>query len=659
MRKLIWNILLCFVMYIVVYYFVLQILFITQYANITNYKDLKFTLDTSYYDIGDNYKIVWIIRATCVLLLLVLLFSAATSKKRKSKYEKENYSKLLTKFQRKRGTVRVQYDDNGKITRDTLECWYDDLMKPITRLQNKICFHFHLPERKKWNTVVDNKNVDGKTIHHLSCIPVVAYRKYFLWGEFNRVNYLKDVIHALFIGMSGKGKSDTFVKEMIHANIDAGEGMFIHDPKKELHNTFREELEEKGYKVIVIDFVDPSQSEGWNPLAYPYSRWKKALKEAETTDYHDADLSEAIELVLDISKTISFQEDANNPLWHEGAGDMIAGGAFFAMEEGIDKYVNFSTVNFLYQLGVGEKNNTLKNYMDKYRKPDDQSVLKMNTFFSAQGVTQAGLKSTFQNKISLLTATPAIQNLLAESTFTFDEIFNHKTAVFMVTHDEKSTYYPLVTIFIKQLYEAGIKETRDNPKTNKLAVPFNMYIDEMGLLPEIKDIEAMYGAARARGLYLNAFFQSPAQMIQKYEVQGAKIIEDNSTHVIYLGSKLDEVCEYFEKAAGKELYYSVKDRGWKERPVITAAKLKMFERGRSLITAVEWDPYVSKLPPYDEYTFARKEEKKSRPIFKPKAQWFNIKEAFKERQGNTYKDKGANVIQFDNLNAVREENELS
>ena len=649
MRKLIINFLATVVLYYILFYGILQVLYLNNNTYIQSINDVKMTLDTSYYSIGENYKIEIIIKVICIIFFILLLSKDVFFKTGKSKYEKNSYGKLLTRFQRKRGSVRTQYDDQGLITRNTLECLYDDLMKPITQFQNKLCIHFHLPERKKWNSVPAIIDSAGDVHHHISGIPVAAYRKYFLFGPYNRVNYLKDVIHALFIGMSGKGKTQTYVLPMIQSNIDAGEGMFVHDPKKEIHDTIREQLEEEGYKVIVLDFVNPEQSEGWNPLDYPYQKWKQSMKNVDTEDYHKADLSEAIELVLDISKTVSFQEDAQNPFWHEGAGDMIAGGAFFAMEEGIDDIVNFSTINYLYQLGTGEGNNILKEYLEKYRQPDDQSSLKMDTFFSSEGVTRAGLKSTFKNKISLLTATPAIQNLLAKSTFSFDDVFNKKTAVFMVTHDEKSTYYPLVTMFIKQLYEAGIKITRDNPESKKLKVPFNMYIDEMGLLPEIKDIEAIYGAGRSRGVRIYGFFQSIAQAVQKYETEGAKIIEDNSTHVIYLGSKLQEVADYFEQMAGNELHYEVKEMKWRERPIITSSKLKMFERGRSLVTAVEWNPYVSKLPPYEEYVFAREEKKYVIPIRKDKVKWFNIKKAYEQNQKSTFASKGAGMIQFDQL----------
>ncbi len=648
-KKFVYAMISSVVFYCISYFVVCQFLFMQ--SNVNSIHDITLTYDFSILQQKQYQPIITVLIMLSILLFIWMLIKDIGIQKSKSKYEKKSYNKLLTRYQRKRGTVRVQYDDNGNITRNTLECFYDNLMKPITRLQNKICFHYHLPESKRWNTVHDFKNPDGSIRHHTSGIPVVAYRKYFLWGKFNRLNLIFNVIHALFIGMSGKGKSETFVLPMINSNIDAGESMFVHDPKRELLARTREKLEEEGYKVIVIDFVSPEESDGWNPLQFAYDRWKKAVDKTVSKDYRDADLSEAIELVLDISKTISFQEDAQNPFWHEGAGDMIAAGAYFAMEEGIEEYVNFTTINYLYQLG--EKDDVLGKFLEKYRTPEDQSVLKMDTYRSAEGVTKSGLKATFKNKMSILTATPAIQKLLGSNTFSWDKVFEQKTAIFMVTHDEKSTYYPLVTIFIKQLYESMIKWTRDHRAEfhNKLKIPWHLYIDEMGLLPEIKDIEAMFGAGRSRGMHMYCFFQSFAQLVQKYEVEGAKIIQDNSTHTIYLGSKLKEVADDFEKIAGNELYYNRNSKTWEERPVITSERLQLFERGRSLVTALEWNPYVSKLPPYSQYTFAREANFKSKKIAKPPVRWFNIQEEYEKRKIKKFQEKGAKPINFQSLKA--------
>ncbi|MEG3039460.1 MAG: type IV secretory system conjugative DNA transfer family protein [Erysipelotrichaceae bacterium] len=653
-RKIILYALLFTATYYILEFAILQMIYLSA---LDNFAKVSYTLDYSYFNLNETTKMIQqYLYYGCVIFFVLLLINEIAFKKFLSRYQKKNYSKLLTEWQRKRGTVRLQFDKQGKITRNTLEIFVETKLLPITKAQNKLADHFHLPETQKWNTIKEFE-VDGHKQFITGGVPVIAYRRYFLFGKYNRVYLLPGNVHNLFFGSTGRGKSFTFVLAMIFFRIYAGENMVIHDIKGELLAYTRKAAEDAGYHVIVIDWTDPSCGEGWNPLAYPYEKWKEAVNKTETKDYHDADVSEAVELVLDMAKTISYQEDAKDPFWHEGAGDMIAGAALLLFESGIDEYVNFTSVRYIYQLGMQKRGSStyLQDYLNKYRSVEDESVLKMDTFLSAEGLTRSSLKSVFQNKISLLTATDAIKQMTAKSTFTFDQVFKNKTAVYIVSHDEKTTYYPLVAMFFKQLYEAGIKITRDNPKDNKLSIPMTWIIDEFARLPEIKDIEAMYTAARSRGLSINAFVQSPEQLMDRYEKNGAAIIEDNSTHVLYLNSKHDGAAEKFEQMAGSELVYDAKEKDYKERPVITKERLKQFEKGRSLLTSTEWNPYIVKLPPFNEYVFATQPDWSKHKIEKDKLQYFNIKETVDQSMKNKVSNKGTGTVNFKQLMKKEEE----
>ncbi|MEG0359266.1 MAG: type IV secretory system conjugative DNA transfer family protein [Anaerorhabdus sp.] len=653
-RKTIKYGVLCLCLYFILKFMLLQLVYLMQYADPHN---ITYTFDYRYLSLtADNIFYLKCLQYGCFAIFCFFILNEIIFKKALSRYQKKNYSKLLTEWQRKRGTVRLQFDKQGKITRHTLEIFVETKLLPITRAQNRFADHFHLPDTKKWNTIKEFE-VDGHKQFITGGVPVIAYRRYFLFGKYNRVYLLPGNVHNLFFGSTGRGKSFTFVLAMIFFRIYAGENMVIHDIKGELLAYTRKAAEDAGYHVIVIDWTDPSCGEGWNPLAYPYEKWKEAVNKTETKDYHDADVSEAVELVLDMAKTISYQEDAKDPFWHEGAGDMIAGAALLLFESGIDEYVNFTSVRYIYQLGMQKRGSSsyLQDYLNKYRSVEDDSVLKMDTFLSAEGLTRSSLKSVFQNKISLLTATDAIKQMTAKSTFTFDQVFNKKTAVYIISHDEKTTYYPLVAMFFKQLYEAGIKITRDNPKDNKLAIPMTWIIDEFARLPEIKDIESMYTAARSRGLSINAFVQSPEQLMDRYERFGAAIIEDNSTNVFYLNSKHDAAAEKFEQMAGSELVYDTKEKDYKERPVITKERLKQFEKGRSLLTSTEWNPYIVKLPPFNEYVFATEPDWTKYKIEKDKLQYFNIKAELDQHMKNKVTKKGTGTVNFKQLKQTGKE----
>lgn len=618
------------------------------------------------------------------LVLVTIVRSIENNVKfgKKTKYDKENYTNLLSKFQRRRGTSLVKYDskDNEGVVVETglIKTWYK-IKSPIAHQYNKIANHFLLPATKKWNEV--KKDADGNEII-VGGVPVMAMRKYWLFGDFDKVWYLVGDQHSLFVGSTGRGKTFTFVLLMIYSYIQAGESIVVHDPKREIDALTRRALEIAGYKVIVIDFVDPVNSDGWNPLDVAYKEWKKAIdKEIDTWEkvfvddsnteayyrkevyveetvrdnkiipggyrtitipedrkykdgYKYANVSDAVELVMAVSHALTWEEDAKDPFWHMGAGDMFAGGALFAMEEGIDEFVNAKTARYLIELGDDSDEKgipLLRKYTNKYRDVDSESVRKLATYLNADGNVKPSLKSVFMNKVSLLTANDNIINMTSTTTFDMEQVFKEKTAIFLKTHDERSTYYPLVTLFLKQLYEVAIKDTRDNPAEQRLDIPMNWVIDEMGLLPEIMDIEALYGAARSRGVRINAFIQSFEQLEDKYESKIAKIIEDNSTNVIYLGSQSDTTRERFSELAGKELVYDKKKKDYISRPVITPERLTSFEKGRSLIKTIEWGPFISKLPPYNKYVFYQEPIWEVPPVAKKEAKYFNIQTEWKKR----------------------------
>ncbi|QIK58220.1 type IV secretory system conjugative DNA transfer family protein [Erysipelothrix sp. HDW6A] len=637
----------------------------------------------------------------------------------KTSYDKKSYARLLTNRERRRGTKLVRYQpytltrlidapkyvetldiikqkllnllglgrllektaedlsesreiviNQGDVTEEGFWKAWLRFKTLFSKHYNKVAHHFLLPATKIWNEVKTDK--DGNEIV-IGGLPVMAMRQYFLYGKFDKVFFIDGDLHTLFVGSTGRGKTYTYVLPMMYSYIAAGENIVVHDPKREIDAFTRKKLEENGYKVIVIDFVDPLQSDGWNPLEVPYKAWKKAIddefakdiwkydEETETytsiqhiparlssdyqvqekhieqvviskenkykEGYKYANVSDATELTMAVAQALTWEEDAKDPFWHEGAGDMFAGGALFAMEESIDEYVNAKTARYLIELGDDADEAgipLLKKYLKKYRDIDSESTRKLATYLNADGNTKPSLKSVFMNKVSLLTANDNIMNMTSTSTFDMEQIFREKTCVFLKTHDERSTYYPLVTIFFKQLYEVGIKVTRERPAEQKLEIPMNWIIDEFGLLPEIKDIEAIYGAARSRSFRINAFIQTFEQLQDKYEPNVAAIIEDNSSNVIYLGSQSVSTRKRFSELAGNELVYDKRKKEYISRPVITPERLRSFEKGRSLINTIEWNPFIAKLPPYTGYSFAKKAAWEFKPEIPKTSEYFNI-----------------------------------
>jgi|GEM_PF-4505372 len=87
-------------------------------------------------------------------LILNIAFKGGSflqSGKTMDKYQKLSYLHLQGNFERKRGLNRIQYDDKGNITRNTLEVFLEYIFGWAIRLQNKYADEFNLPLYKRWN----------------------------------------------------------------------------------------------------------------------------------------------------------------------------------------------------------------------------------------------------------------------------------------------------------------------------------------------------------------------------------------------------------------------------------------------------------------------------------------------------------------------------
>lgn len=625
-----------------------------------------------------------------------------------------NYTSLSTKYERKKGLIRVEFNRKGEITQNTIRWYFDKLFNPLKIRYNRVLEYFKINPKHYLNTLPP---INTSGFYNTGGVPLIVERKCFnLFGHYSKFWLSSGDIHSLFVGSTGRGKSITFVIAMLYFYALANENVLLNDPKGELLDATKDFFEQQGYQIITLDFTNAKNSSRWNPLQIPLNAYKKELtrylfyfqfeevneelsdsfsfgienviyfhgnaftifekKDAKiiagevdsdifngyqlnlfvqeittwsseaidvqepikiaTTKienhqfqfelehaYLDGDFnaSKAIELIRDISNIITFEKNAKDPFWTEGAADMITGGALLLLERGAVDCLNYSSIRNIY-----DDHAILDSYLKKYATINSYSKKYMSTYLDAEGAARASLKSVFLNKMSLLDANDDIARILSNSTnFDLKEIAYKKTAIFLIVHDEKKTYHRLVSMFIKQLYEVLIDELRQN-NLSRLPIPLNLVLDELGVMPPIKEIDTILAAARSRGIRFNAFTQSFEQLEENYGKTTAKVIEDNCTNVIYLNSKTSSAAEYFEKMAGKKLIHT--KEGYKVVPIITAERLKSFEKGKSFVTSIEKKPYIAKLPPVFEYPMYQKTKQKkvNKNNNHPKVKIFDMKE---------------------------------
>lgn len=335
--------------------------------------------------------------------------------------------------------------------------------------------------------------------------------------------------HTIIFGSTGSLKTRAVVLPTIKVLADAGESMVINDPKGELQQRMAGDLEHMGYKIIVVDFRDPAIGNCWNPLYLPYKF------------YLQNDIDRAAEFANDISVNLMLPDgNVNDPFWNNSAADMFFGLILLLFRycqdhnetEGVANLSNLIALR--KRLLTGGQRAKLSDLW-KYAQEDELIYNSLSGVILTADETMGGILSTWDNRMRTFTIQPTLLNMLANNDFDIGMIGQEKTAVFLITPDEKTAYHRLVSLFVKQSYEYLIY-VASHTKDKKVPVRVNFLLDEFSTLPAINDMPAMISAARSRDIRFLLVVQSRKQLDFRYHEEADTIIS-NCSNWIFLTSR--------------------------------------------------------------------------------------------------------------------------
>lgn len=435
--------------------------------------------------------------------------------------------------------------------------------------------------------------------------------------------------HTLVIGSSGSGKSRCIVKPLVNLLAKKGESMIITDPKGELYTSAANRLKELGYNVIVLNFRDPSHGNAWNPLTLPYQYQKMGNKDKST------------ELLDDVALNILY--DPNNkgePFWEKSAADFFSGLALGLFQDAKEDEININSINVMSTVGeerLGASNYT-KEYFTMKGEASSPYIFASNTI-NAPSETKGGIMSTFRQKIRLFASRENLSEMLSHSDFSLLDIGKQKTAVFIVIHDEKTTYHALATIFIKQCYETLIDVAQENG--GRLPIRTNFILDEFANMPPLKDVDSMVTAARSRGMRFTFIIQNFAQLNDVYGKEVAEVIRGNCGNTIYLISTELAALEEISKMCG-EVKSKEKDKT-ASTPLVTVTDLQKLKFGEAILMRLRKSPFKTKLPMNDQVNWGYTIQEASFPTRPTKpVEIFDIKTFVKEKKKEKMMAEGNN-----------------
>lgn len=352
--------------------------------------------------------------------------------------------------------------------------------------------------------------------------------------------------HTLVYGATGSKKTRCVVMPTIRMLGFAGESMLINDPKGELYRTMARFLKDQDYNIVTLNFRNASVGDCWNFLEVPYRFYK------------EGNIDKACEFIEDVAKTITLDTESKEPFWSNAAASCLYG-LILCLFRYCKKYnepdeaVNIGNLLTLRQKMFAPRRSFSPNPNPiwEWAKEDELIAASMTGTVETASDTQKGILSTLDQALKSFVISPSLVEMLSHSTFSFDHIAQEKTAVFLLTPDEKTTYHRLVALYISQSYQQLIQLAERSG--GKLPGRVNYILDEFSSLPVIGgcDFVQYLTAGRSRNLRFILCLQSKNQLVHTYK-ENAQTITANCTNWIYLFSRELELLKDISALCGEK-----------------------------------------------------------------------------------------------------------
>ncbi len=432
----------------------------------------------------------------------------------------------------------ISLTDKGNPYRADLVTITPDIKTPAPAGQNQ-CGSAKWLDKKRYDDVLASFLLDKNGNASIDTGGLVIGKKDVRGGE--RIYYLPEDNHGLIIGATRSGKGRCLVLQSIGCLGLAGESMVINDPKGELVDYTAPYLKDtQGYKTYTLDFDEPERSIHWNFLQM-------------IIDALDAgDVPSAIDNTWDLVSQL-VGEAKGERIWSDGEASTIAGCILAVVYDNREpqnhQYRNLTNVYYFLTEMCTAINGVLPINIYKANLPDNHPAKGL---FAVGEIAPSRTRGSFYTSAVMtlrMFTNPMIAAMTADSDIDLRNVGREKSAVYVISPEDRDTYDALVTLFFVQMYQQLSKEAKE--EGGYLPVRVNYIWDEFGNAVKIPIFRKMLtvGGGKAQRFYL--FIQGESQLEELYDKAGAATILGNCDNWIYLRSNDVETRELISKQLGE------------------------------------------------------------------------------------------------------------
>ena len=434
-------------------------------------------------------------------------------------------------------------------------------------------------------------------------------------------------VHMLMIGAAGVGKTANFLYPNLEYACATGMSFITTDTKGDLFRTYGSIAEQfYGYHVAVIDLRNPTRSHG-NNLLHLVNKYMDLYKEYPENLAYKAKSEKYAKI---IAKTVinsmgGDTDHGQNAFFYDAAEGLLTASILLIAELCPPEKRHIVSVFKIVQDLIGPSNVKGKSQfqllIEKLPAEHKARWLAGAALYTSDQA-MASVLSTVLSRLNAFLDSELEQILCFDTAIDAEDFCQRKSAIFLVMPEEDSTKYPLISLILQEFYREIL--TVADEKGGKLDNRVIMFLDEIGTIPKIQNMEMMFSASRSRRVSIVAIIQSFAQLEKNYGKEGADIITDNCQLVLFGGFAPSSSAESLSRYLGNQTVLSGSISKGKndpsqslqmiQRPLITTDELKLLPKGHFILAKTGCHPMKTELrlflkwgiEPIEEYVVEEK-----------------------------------------------------
>ncbi len=360
---------------------------------------------------------------------------------------------------------------------------------------------------------------------------VIINKKFIMSLDSRKTNKNNNM---LIIGGSGTMKTRSFVIPNI---LQANTSYVITDPKGEILRKAGSFLEKKGYEVLVLNLVNMSKSQKYNPL--------HNLK----VDIDVLKLTQTI-----INNTSDKNAVKGDPFWEKSETALISALIFYLWKEKSKYEMTFKNIISLLEEAIAEEDETsivdiiFKN-LEESKGSDHLAVKQYKVFRQAKGSTRASILVSVAVRLAPFSL-PEINELTSDNEIDIEGIGNKKVALFIIISDSDSTFNFLSAIMYTQLFDLLFRKA-DASDNGRLSHHIQFVLDEFANIGRIPDFDQKIATMRSREISVKIILQTITQLKTMYK-DSWETISGNCDTLLFLGGSETATLKYVSEILGKQ-----------------------------------------------------------------------------------------------------------